>query len=71
MYTRVARFFLVQTYQIGENIPNDHKLHIPNGHKLYQMALKYSKWSYNIPKFPRPFKIYPNFRFEKPSGNLT
>jgi hypothetical protein len=24
--SRVARFFLVQTYQIGKNIPNDRKL---------------------------------------------
>jgi hypothetical protein len=35
---RVARFFLVQTYQNGKNIPNDHK--------LYQMAIKYSKWQH-------------------------
>jgi hypothetical protein len=27
MYVRVARFFLVKTDQIGNNIPNDHKLH--------------------------------------------
>jgi hypothetical protein len=26
-----------------ENIPNDHKLPIPNGHKLFQMVIKYSK----------------------------
>jgi hypothetical protein len=41
---------------------------------LYQMAVKYSKWSKNIPTFsiPKPSKIYPNcdFWFEnKPSGN--
>jgi hypothetical protein len=49
--TRVARFFLVQTFQIGKNITNDHiytyiciytytYIYItkPNGHKLYQMC---------------------------------
>jgi hypothetical protein len=41
LYIMVARFFLVQTYQNRENIPNDHqlyqtchKLHIPNGRKI-------------------------------------
>jgi hypothetical protein len=33
---RVARFFLLQTYQIGKNISNDHK--------LCQTAINYSKW---------------------------
>jgi hypothetical protein len=38
--------FLVQTYEIGKIcIPNDHKLPIPNGHKLYQMVIEYYKWS--------------------------
>jgi hypothetical protein len=41
---RVARFFLVQTYQNGKNKPKDPKLGIPNNHKLYQMAGNYSKW---------------------------
>jgi hypothetical protein len=63
---RVARFFFVRTYQMAKNIPN--------GHKLYQMAIIYSKWSLNITTFniPRPSKIYPklDFWFEnKPSGN--
>jgi hypothetical protein len=57
----VARFFLVQTYQNGKNIPNDYK--------LYQTALHYAKWPklfqmiVNIPAFSiaRPSKIYPNF----------
>jgi hypothetical protein len=45
-----------------------------NGHKLYQMAVKYSKWSKYILTFsiPRPSKIYPNWVFwfeNKPSGN--
>jgi hypothetical protein len=44
-----------------------------NGHKMYQIAVKYSKWSYNIPSFfiPRPSKIYPNWYFwyeNLPSG---
>jgi hypothetical protein len=72
---RVARFFLVQTYQIGKNITNDHK--------LYQTAINYTKWRYNIPKGHKiyqhlPFKGSPKFTqiwdfwFEnKPSGNLA
>jgi hypothetical protein len=69
---RVARFFLVQTYHNGKNIPNNYKLYkrpyiIPNGSK-------YSKWSLYMTTFsiPRPSKFYPNcdFCFEnKPSGN--
>jgi hypothetical protein len=52
---RVARFFLVQTYQNGKNIPNDHKLY-QNVHKIYQIVLKHtnvfhSKALQNIPKF--------------------
>jgi hypothetical protein len=66
---RVARFVLVQTYQNGKNITNDHK--------LYKDAIyytKYSKWSWNITIFsiPRPSKFYPNWDFgfeSKPSGN--
>jgi hypothetical protein len=47
---------------------------IPNCYKIYQIALKYSKGSYNIPIFiiPRPTKTYPNWDFwyeNKPSGN--
>jgi hypothetical protein len=34
--TRVARFFLVQTYQIGKNVPNDHK--------RYQTEINYTQW---------------------------
>jgi hypothetical protein len=33
---RVARFFLVQAYQIGKNITNDNI--------LYQTAMNYTKW---------------------------
>jgi hypothetical protein len=32
----VARFLLIQTYRIWENIPNDHK--------LYKTAINYTKW---------------------------
>jgi hypothetical protein len=42
-WCRVARFFLVQACQNGENIPNYHKLYIPTDHKLYQMAKNYTK----------------------------
>jgi hypothetical protein len=37
--TRVARFFVVKIYQNGENMPNDHK--------IYQSAMKYTKWPEN------------------------
>jgi hypothetical protein len=43
--SRVARFFLAQTYPIGKNIPNDRILGILNGNKFYQMDVKYFKWS--------------------------
>jgi hypothetical protein len=35
------------------------------GHKIYQMAVIYSKWSWNVPTFiiPRPSKIYQNLDF--------
>jgi TPR repeat protein len=49
---RAARFFLVQTYQNGKNIPNDHK--------LYQTAINYTKWPQNI---PNGHKIYKHFSF--------
>jgi hypothetical protein len=44
MQIRVARFFLVQTY-LNKKIPNDHKLYQKAIHYIYQMAVKYSKWS--------------------------
>jgi hypothetical protein len=31
---RVARFFLVQFTNTGENIPNFNKIHLSNGHKI-------------------------------------
>jgi hypothetical protein len=58
------------------NVPKRGKLthNITNGLKMYQMAVKYSKWPENKPAFsiPRPFKIYLNrdFWFENiASGN--
>jgi hypothetical protein len=47
------RFFLVQTNQIGKNVPNDHK--------LYQTAITFSKWPLNI---PHGHKIYQHFPFQ-------
>jgi hypothetical protein len=31
------------------NLPKREKLHKPNGHKMYQMAVKYTKWQQNVP----------------------
>jgi hypothetical protein len=71
---RVARFFLEQDTQTGNYVPNENK--------VYQMVIKNSKYSVNIPNGHkiyistfsnlRPSKIYPNcyFWFEtKASGN--
>jgi hypothetical protein len=46
---------LVQTYQSGKNVTNDHK--------LYQTAINHAKWPWTIPTFsiPRPSKIYLNW----------
>jgi hypothetical protein len=43
--TRVARFFLVLTYVPKRVKYTKWSPTIPKGCKLYQMALKYSKWS--------------------------
>jgi hypothetical protein len=53
--SRVARFFLVQKYQNGKNVPNDHK--------LYQTAVNYTKWPKNI---PNGHKILQHFQFQGP-----
>jgi hypothetical protein len=53
--SRVARFVLVQTYQNGKNIPNDHK--------VYQVALKYEKWPQTT---PNGHEIYQHFPFKDP-----
>jgi hypothetical protein len=59
-----CQMFHDTTYQKRENIPNDHK--------IYQMATKYTKMArkftqrpQNVPSsiISRPFKIYPNWDF--------
>jgi hypothetical protein len=47
LWSRVARFFLVQAYQNGKNIPNCHKIYqiaTKHNHKIYQIVTKYTKW---------------------------
>jgi hypothetical protein len=61
-------------YQNGEIHTYQITTKLPIGHKIYQMAVKCSKWPKNIPtsSFTKPFKIYPNWDFwfeNKPSGN--
>jgi hypothetical protein len=51
----VARFFLVKHPKTGtntiihKNVLGKWPLNIPNGHKIYHMAIKYTKWPQNIP----------------------
>jgi hypothetical protein len=45
----------VQNTKTGENIPN--------GHKLYQMAIKYFQWPLHGPNSP---KIYQHFPLQDP-----
>jgi hypothetical protein len=47
--SRVARFFSVKYTNTGKNIPQKHKIYVRNGHKIYQIAVKYTKWPLNIP----------------------
>jgi hypothetical protein len=54
---------LVQRTKTGENIPNNHKIGIPNGHKIYQMAVKDTKWPLNI---PNGHKIYQHLPLHGP-----
>jgi hypothetical protein len=55
---------------LGPNIPKCKKYTkwpqtLPKGHKLYQMAVRYSKWSWNITTYSitRPSKFYQNWDF--------
>jgi hypothetical protein len=71
--TRGARFSLVHDTKNGQKCTK-WKQNVPNGHKISQMSVKYSKWPYYISTFSNlwPSKIYPNWDFwfgKKPSGN--
>jgi hypothetical protein len=57
---RIARFFLKQCTKTEKIYQTDKKL--PHDHKIYQMALIYSKWAYNIPTWSilRPSKFTQN-----------
>jgi hypothetical protein len=60
-----CQIFLSTTYQDGKNIPNNHK--------IYKKAAKWTKWPQNRPKghkiyiptpsIESPSKIYPNLIF--------
>jgi hypothetical protein len=52
--TGVARFFSDTIYQNGENIPNDHK--------IYHSAKKYTKWPDNL---PNGHEIYQNLPLQE------
>jgi hypothetical protein len=55
---RVARFFSVQTTEMGN-------VYIPNVHRIYKTAEKYSKCPQNVPTFSisRPSKMFPTVDF--------
>jgi hypothetical protein len=46
-YLKVCQIFLGTTYQNGGNVPNDHK--------MYQKATKYTKWSRKLMKYTKSF----------------
>jgi hypothetical protein len=58
---RIARFFLVQTFQAGKNITNYHEIYqaainYTKWHKIFQIVIKYTNIYYskalqNLPKF--------------------
>jgi hypothetical protein len=60
VFNQGSHIFLGATYQKGKNTQN-----VPNGHKMYQLAVKYTKWLENIPisSISRPSKIYPKMGF--------
>jgi hypothetical protein len=64
---------LVQTFQIGKNITNEPKqnqtvINHTNGHKIFQMVMKYTNIYHSKP--PPQFPQIWDFWFEnKPSGN--
>jgi hypothetical protein len=69
----LCRFLFLQHTKTGKNILS-HEENIPKGNKIFRTAVKYTKWTLNIPtsSLARPSKIYPtlDFWFENaPSGN--
>jgi hypothetical protein len=68
-----CQIFLGTSYQNGKNFTNIPQK-IPNVYQIYQMAVKWTKRPWNIPKssIARHSKNYPNFDFwfeNIPSGN--
>jgi hypothetical protein len=69
-YRRAARFVLTQYTKIGvkytkiaSKLPNGHKIHIPNGRTILQVAIEYTdlfhfKALQNLPKLVFCLKIY-------------
>jgi hypothetical protein len=51
--SRVARFFLVQTYQNGKKCTKGPQT-APNGQTVYQITAHYFKWLQNVPTFSIP-----------------
>jgi hypothetical protein len=54
-----------QGCQISIGTAYQNRKNVPNHHKIYQMAITYSKvpqntWTFSI---PNPFKMYPNWYF--------
>jgi hypothetical protein len=43
-----ARFFLVHDTKTGKYVPTKRTQNVPNGHKISQMSVKYSKWPYYV-----------------------
>jgi hypothetical protein len=50
--TRVARFFLVKHTKTGKYIYTKFPHTLPNGHKIYLIAVKYIIWLYNKQNLP-------------------
>jgi hypothetical protein len=60
---RVARFFLVRHFETGKDVSN--------GHKIYQSAIKSTKWSHKYQHIPfqGPQKYTQIWYDDTPSGN--
>jgi hypothetical protein len=54
---RVARFFLTHNTKTGQNYTYQMSTKLLNGHKLYQMAVTYSKWPLNIYQHSKYFFV--------------